>query len=170
MTTEASDSMEPSDPKSDVSRAVARRIGQVLGQVVDKSWQEAAGQFGDLESELLPLCATDADKLEVKRRICESILSELSLAEPSPDRAAYEAVWQRMLRLGFSNAERRMSMMFYRLTYLIQRTEDSVAIEAELSIFHEHVQVLLKQPEHRMGEHFARVHQTLRDKFGRKSQ
>lgn len=162
MTATAPDPAEPSDPDSQGSLTVVRRIAQVTKEIIDRPWQEVVARFDAIEPELAALSGREANQREVRRRICEVILSFVSTADPPPDRASYEALWQRMLRVGFSSRERHLSMLFFRLTYLLDRTEDAPAIEADLATFDEQVQILLREPDPALGEQFSRVYGRLR--------
>lgn len=149
-------------------KTVARQIGLAIRELDGHGWQVAEQKFLALEPELLALFQGEADKLEVRRRIREVILSDLAVADPAPEAAAFERHWQRMLELGFTNDERRMSMHFFRLSYLIDNAEEGSGVAAELERYREAAEALvLTDPK--LGEHFRDVHRRLQERLARRA-
>jgi hypothetical protein len=138
-------------------KTVARQIGLAIRELDGQGWQVAEQKFLALEPELLALFQGEADELEVRRRIREVILSELAVADPAPDAAAFERHWQRMLELGFTNDERRMSMHFFRLSYLIDNAEEASGVAAELAAYGEAAEALARA-DRNLGGHFRDAH------------
>jgi len=164
--------IEPAHPllssDSEEYKTVRRRTALTTRRLAGKGWQEAAHQYSALEPELLDLFQTEADKQQVRRVICELILSHLSVAQPAPDESTYELFWQTMLQLGFTNDERKMSMQFFRLRYLIDNARDFGNIEAEFAAFGQGVRKMLDGPDAEMGQHFCDVHESLRKRLAQR--
>jgi hypothetical protein len=150
--------------QSDAFKTVAKRIGLAIRELEHQGWQAASQQFLALEPELTALFEADTDKREVRRRIHEAIVSHISVCEPPPDVAAYEQLWQKMLHVGFTNEERRLSMHFFRLSYLIDNAEEGSGVAAELERYREAAETLART-DRKLGEHFLNVHQRLQTRL-----
>jgi hypothetical protein len=159
------DGLSPID--CDEYKTVARRIGLAIRELDGQGWQAAQQKFLALEPELLALFKSEADRREVRRRIREVIISDLSVADPAPDASAYERHWQKMLELGFSNDERRMSMHFFRLSYLIDNVKEGSGVVAELERYGEAAETLTKT-DRNLGEHFLQVHRRLQTRLAQR--
>ncbi|ROZ79737.1 hypothetical protein EEB15_02200 [Ramlibacter sp. WS9] len=144
-------------PDSNEYRTVARNIDLTTVRLSDCGWQDAVQQYGELEEEMVRLFQAEADIQEVRRRISEAIVSNISVADPAPGESAYEPIWQKLVSLGFSSDERKMSMHFFRLSYLMSNSNDLNRIRSELAAFRDGAERLLKRPDPGMGEHFAAV-------------
>lgn len=146
------------------SKTVATRIGRAIVGLSDTGWLEAVDRLSVLERELLELVQTDAERREIRRRICEAILGQISTAKPAPDAIAYEGVWKRMLELGFTNDERRMSMHVFRLMYLIDNCRVSEDIQSEISRFGEEIEALRSRAP-ALAKSLFGVYERFRDRF-----
>lgn len=150
------------------SRKIAHAIDLMTIKIQGANWSDIIGQFSSLEEELLLNTSCEEESIEIRRRICEAKIREV--APPDPARMAleegiFDAIWQEMLTLGFSNEERRMSMQTYRIIYLLENSENKEKIAFELSSLRKCVEKLAAKLKTEMGDEFCRTYERLQQKF-----
>ena len=146
--------------KDNIERSinVGKTIAKATAEAFKLSASEVTEHFNALQSTFLEKNFSDSEKLEIKRRIAEAMITVLSEKDSFKE---FEKAWGYIESLGYSDTERETSMIFYRATFLIKnRVDKNLAeeainrLEALINSFQE------KQLQH-LIDHFTQVHNRL---------
>ncbi len=99
--------------------SIIEKIGRELAQAIDQAWlatrestfPDMVKAYRKIEAEFVPRIGNQLFVLETRRRIAEAILRQANSTE-QPFQVCQEA-WNELMRLGFTNMERRSTMTWY---------------------------------------------------------
>jgi len=111
------------------SRHVGKAIAETTAKALKLSPPDVMEVFDELKNIIFVDNFDESETLEIQRRIAEAKISVLAGKEISKE---FENAWNDIENLGYSDAEREASMVFYRAQFLIDKdllSEASIAIE-----------------------------------------
>jgi len=114
--------------------------------------------FDELEAALITNNYNKSETLEVQRRIAEAKVSVLAGKEPSSE---FEAAWNDVESLGYTDTEREASMVFYRAKYLIRKGSDKSSASNAIERLGVLVGYFNDQQSQHLADHFSQVHEKL---------
>ncbi len=145
--------------RDDRGRAATKAINRTILEIMDSPADVVVDRLDTCLSELLKN-ADGWERTELMRRIAETKLSILSERR---DSEVFLNVWEEMERLGYSNAEREASMLFYFLKVCARNKQVDDACTSAL----DRLERLTKLVPEISRAHFEGVHDRLRKKLSR---
>ena len=137
---------------------VGKVIAKATAEAFKLSASETTEHFDNLQSSLLEKDFNDSEKLEIKRRIAEAMLSILSEKSSFED---FEKAWDYIESLGYSDPEREASMVFYRASFLIKNKTDKNLAEKAIDRLEALINTFKEKKLQHLIEHFTQAHNRL---------
>lgn len=146
----------------------SRRAGKAIARTTAKAFKQPPAEitqaFDALQATILGQDYSDTEVLEIRRRIAEARISVLAEKDSGQ---YFEAAWTDMEALGYSDAEREATIVFYRAKFLIKngvhRSPAAKAIERLGTLLND----FREQQSHRLVGHFGKVHERLLNELDR---
>ena len=151
--------MTDSADSNELSITVAKAISDSMSESFELPSSEIIYKFDKVEVSLLQKKHSDAEALEIMRRIAEAKIS--IIFNKVDTSSAFENAWKDIESLGYSTAEREATMLFYRAQFLMRNNlgRDLVANAIErLGIIANNFK---NERSERLADHFEKVHKNL---------